>query len=720
MKSLLPLFTFFTFSFTILGQSPIDSNNSVDWSIAGLENEITPPTTSINVVTNGTVQGNGSSNDGPAIQALIDSAVPGTELYFPAGVYAIADMIEMRSGIAIRGECPSSTWFKFKLPFDPDVNDPCIQVLTYDYKPYRNVIGSYERKVSAVRVADVSDFTIGKHAEIQQENDPVLMYTDPTWIESWAEGAVGQILKITDIVGDSLYFWPPLNIEIFENLMPTIRPTGLISDVSIKNIFIERLDFNESHTIEVKNAYNCLIQNIESKRTHKAHVNISQSINIAVKDSYFRLSHDYGSGGHGYGVEMSRHATNCLAENNIFETLRHSMMVHIGANGNVFGYNYSRDPTWEFFQTAPDISVHGHYPSMNLFEGNIVQRIAIADFWGPSGHGNTYFRNRVENDNIDVYDHSHFQNIVGNELTAGNNTIAIDGSVLNTFLHGNNTNGIIGWDGNSIQNLPPSLYLPDNEFRNAALPFIGPDITFNSGSIPAKNRYHADNRTYCHGDVYTTCIPLAYTNIIAGGGDPASQTTTEGPEKINDGNPDGDVSRWSRISQPPDNLAYVQFQLVNGLQPVQALRMAWWRGDIRTAEFDIFISTDGVNYNPVSNFNNGNFTTSGTSLGFEVFSFDSVMAEYIQIRGYGNSDSDWVSIAEVEVYGNCGINCPEVRILNQDNIASNVYQSSQQIFSEGSVLSPNVVRYTSNEVYLHPEFRVEEGSVFQATNVACQ
>ena len=38
---------------------------------------------------------------------------------------------------------------------------------------------------------------------------------------------------------------------------------------------------------------------------------------------------------------MHHRATNCLAENNIFYSLRHAMVVSYGPIGNVYGYNYS-------------------------------------------------------------------------------------------------------------------------------------------------------------------------------------------------------------------------------------------------------------------------------------------------------------------------------------------------------------------------------------------
>ena len=94
------------------------------------------------------------------------------------------------------------------------------------------------------------------------------------------------------------------------------------------------------------------------------------------------------------------------------------MLIDVGVVENVFGYNYSRDPVSDESPLS-DISVHGYYPSYNLFEGNVVQEIGISDYWGPAGPGNVYFRNRVESEDIFVNDSSDFQIILGNELVRG-------------------------------------------------------------------------------------------------------------------------------------------------------------------------------------------------------------------------------------------------------------------------------------------------------------
>jgi hypothetical protein len=167
-------------------------------------------------------------------------------------------------------------------------------------------------------------------------------------------------------------------------------------------------------------------------------VNLSESLWCEVRDSYMHDAHDHGGSGHGYGSNLGTHATVNLVENNIFVHLRHSMLVQVGATGNVFGYNYSIDPYANGGGWTPcDISLHGHYPNMNLFEGNTIQEVDVSDYWGPCGPGNTFFRNRTEAEGIEVMDYSHRQNVFGNELGTDPNIISTESSVNETLVHGN-------------------------------------------------------------------------------------------------------------------------------------------------------------------------------------------------------------------------------------------------------------------------------------------
>jgi hypothetical protein len=233
----------------------------------------------------------------------------------------------------------------------------------------------------------------------------------------------------------------------------------------------------------------------------KNHVVAALSRHVTVRNCYIHHAYDYGGGGHGYGVGLNGGASDCLVVNNIFHTLRHAMIVQTGANGNVYGYNYSFDAAGcggnnRNYWHSTDISIHGHYPYAILFEGNICQRVGVADFWGPAGPRMTLFRNRLVDAeeaidrarrrelgiarvamNISVDDYSHGTNILGNSLLAGGR-ITVDRTSRDCLVEANLVNGRIVWNAVRPAKLPPSLYLSDRPdfWGKRRWPGIGADV----------------------------------------------------------------------------------------------------------------------------------------------------------------------------------------------------------------------------------------------------
>ncbi|MBT4139032.1 MAG: dockerin, partial [Candidatus Latescibacteria bacterium] len=160
--------------------------------------------------------------------------------------------------------------------------------------------------------------------------------------------------------------------------------------------------------------------------------------------------------------------------------------------GNVFAYNYSVETLSEGTWVPCDVSLHGHFPFMNLFESNTVQKIDVSDYWGPVGPGNTFLRNRVENYGFRIRDHSHLQNVIGNELVQVDQEIAIHNSVKNTYTEGNYVGGLLHWSPNIIdKTIPHSLYLSEKPgfFGDLPWPVIGADLISSQGKIPAQIRF---------------------------------------------------------------------------------------------------------------------------------------------------------------------------------------------------------------------------------------
>jgi hypothetical protein len=271
---------------------------------------------------------------------------------------------------------------------------------------------------------------------------------------------------------------------------------GLVVGAGLQGLYLRRLDTNSAPTVELKNAAPCWLRDVESEDTSVAHVVTTSVLWCGVRDSDLHHAHDYGGGGPGYGVDLGNHTTACLIENNVFVHLGQAMLVQVGAVGNVFGYNYSIEPTvpegegW----SPPDISLHGHYPSLNLFEGNTVQEAAVADYWGACGRANTFFRNRIQSEGLWVGDHWHGQNVLCNELGTGGDVITIAGTVLDTLVHGNLEEGAVGWDPSiEAREFPPSLYRDARPafVGAAAWPATGSDVAPAGHRIPAEERYLA-------------------------------------------------------------------------------------------------------------------------------------------------------------------------------------------------------------------------------------
>jgi hypothetical protein len=91
-------------------------------------------------------------------------------------------------------------------------------------------------------------------------------------------------------------------------------------------------------------------------------------------------------------------------------------------------------------------------------------------------------------------DHSHKQNVLGNEFTGPINRITIEPEIQGTLVHGNNIRGQISWDPSIPDHVLPDSYYLSNQpsfFRGLAWPSIGGDQPIGVGSIPAKIRHEA-------------------------------------------------------------------------------------------------------------------------------------------------------------------------------------------------------------------------------------
>ncbi len=502
------LILFYLFPLALPAQV-IDPERRVDWDIAGYEGNNPDPDLILDATDFGAVGDSLTDNSdavGDALNAL--NGYRGV-VYFPPGTYLFHSTITMPDSAIIRGESSSLTHFVFHLGGE---GHNCFAISKGQPGDFSTVVNNPEKGSYKIVVEDPASFTGSQYAELRQKNGE--WDTNPI---SWGQYAVGQMVFITHLSGDTLIIKNPLRANYESNLDPEIRPITPAHEIGIECLKISRLDNSTQsvgYNIYMGFASNCWVKGVESNKSVGSHIYLTRSTNVEISGCYIHHAFDYdGSGTRGYGITLNMHTGQCLIENNILKHLRHALMVKTGANGNVFAYNYSIEP----YRTEPvhdfsgDISLHGHYAFANLFEGNIVQNIIIDHYWGPSGPWNTMFRNRTELYGIIMTfsdtTQTNNQNFVGNEVV--NNEILFGNYFLSGeehFEYGNNLKGIIHPEGTN--NLEDSSY-----YRNSVplfwditdpWPPIGIPSDTNEFTIPARHRYlFGEEKTVCNDSLYT-------------------------------------------------------------------------------------------------------------------------------------------------------------------------------------------------------------------------
>ncbi len=503
------LFIIFVTFLKVNGQV-IPAERRVDWRLVNEHYYFFEPQTELNILDFGG-DGSGVSNNSSAMeQAIEQSEGKAVTIFFPPGDYLFNTPINLSDSIVIKGAGSTLTTLLFDLGQD---NLNAINITGTSTGKAIWLDGGFTKNSIKIFSDSAFLFSSGDFIELSEDNGDWDVVP-----ASWATRSVGQMMVIDSVSGDTIYLQSPLRIDYDSILHPTIKTIIPAINVGINCLKIKRLDQPEnggSHNIYFNYARNCRITGIESDSSVGSHVYISKSLSIIISGCYFHHAFQYdGAATHGYGVTLAHHSSECLVENNVFNHLRHAMMVKTGANGNIFAYNYSRDPyrTEPIHDLSGDLSLHGHYAYANLFESNVVQNIIIDHYWGPSGPDNTLFRNRAERwgiimTNNDLLETS-YQNFVGNETTDFNlfyGQYVLTGD--NHFQYGNNILNVTIPGGTG--NLTDSSYYLESQpvFWDISdiWPSIGYPNTLNAGTIPAKERYETGMPlTICFDSIYTS------------------------------------------------------------------------------------------------------------------------------------------------------------------------------------------------------------------------
>ncbi len=462
------------------------------WARAGLGGTSPTNFTTVRNVKDSGAKGNGTTDDTSVITTVIAQAPAGSVVYLPAGTYRLTQPLYLKPDMILRGDGAALTSLVFE---GSGTAGRCIGIIRWDGNQpttYVTLTGGMSFGSTEVTVSSVSGFQTGDIIEIEEDNDPAWGFT-----EAWQLRLPGQINRVmaVDTVNRRLLLDRHLRHTFTAARNPRLRKLYTIANVGIENLFIRRKDAVNGYTIEMKYAVRCWVRNVESYMTYKSHVWMERSFECDIRQNYFHDAFVFGGGGQGYGVGCGKRTSDCLIEDNVFRHLRHAMIVGIGANGNVYGYNFSTQRALDPVHGTPqaDISVHGNYVFMNLFEGNVLEDADVPDWYWPAGPGNTLFRNRISNSGTAIDAGSNNQNFLGNVLTRGAITKSV--SLQGIVDYGNvikSDTSKITWPGCDCQTLPDSLYrsVPPDFILNAGVqwPPIGPEKPLDAPT-PTSQRY---------------------------------------------------------------------------------------------------------------------------------------------------------------------------------------------------------------------------------------
>ncbi len=477
----------------------LSPERSTAWNLAGLTMDIQAPQNQVSVMDFG-ADSTGVNICNSAYTAAIASlnGSAGT-IFFPEGEYFFNAAIAVPDSVFLKGESTNT-----QLNFDPGGIGSLIQltgstISTQVELATNGIKGTYQ-----IELADASALIIG---DIIRTG----MFDGDLMFSPWAYGKLGQIIEVVGIDGNTLTLADPLNHHYPLSRSPFVKKLNAIRAAGVECMTINRSDNSDTlkSNIYINAGFNCVVRNVESYRCDFGHVDITNSAHIQVERSYFHHGIGYGGGGRAYGIILQNASSFCLAQNNVFKHLRHSMLLQSGANGNVLGYNYSTDPFWDDTMlpenTAGDAVLHGNYPYMNLFEGNTVQHIVIDASHGSNGPFNTFFRNRAElygffSDNGTTTDS---MNVIGTELTGATFPYGLYNlNGVGHLAHGNNLNGTINPEGTE-QISSNTLYLNENNLPaflvNETLPMVGYPVALNQKTLPAQERFLNGQAISCGG-----------------------------------------------------------------------------------------------------------------------------------------------------------------------------------------------------------------------------
>jgi hypothetical protein len=367
------------------------------------------------------------------------------QVHFPPGIYLFNNTVVPPDSIVLHGDSDADGQPLARLLLSAGEEQDGIRISGSETVSPAMLTAPPQQGQRFLLVDQPQLFLSGQLLRLEATDDAVLVTSN------WALGQTGQLVEVATVSGDTLHLTRPIRRTY--STAPVVHAVLPRRQVHVRCLLLDRNTATTSQTCNIlmRYAQDCTVEGVRSERCNYAHINLFRTTRTTVRNSHFRLGHSYGGGGKAYGVLVDYGSGDNLVLGNTFDQLRHAMIIQAGANGNVFAYNHSTNPFWSQFplpsNAAGDLVMHGNYPYLNLFEGNVVQNIVIDNSHGINGPYNTLFRNRAELYGIFMSSTqvSNSQNFIGNQVTYVGSAIYGQYSLQGTahFAYGDQVRGDI-------------------------------------------------------------------------------------------------------------------------------------------------------------------------------------------------------------------------------------------------------------------------------------
>lgn len=415
---------------------------------------------SYTAVTCSGLHADGTTNDGPAIQACINNAAAQTAVYVPAGVYYVNTALSLKSNVVLRGaktEGPpflptaDSAATTFKLGGNGEID--------FGFSTSTNrgstipITAGYNKGSTSLTLGSTNGISVGTWLIESEDPDSAIPVTKTGqdgdcdwcgWDDNTGNNLMNQFVMVTAVNGSTVTTSRPLYYTFKSTLHPVVRPLDFqITKAGLENIRLDGSVADHNAFISMYNSLFCWVKGVETymagSGSKDAHILVSWSHGNEIRDSYFHYGRNFSSD-RNYGIYFLMVNSDHKIENNISRVNRHGIALEGGGAGLAFLYNYIDDiheDDLTYFGAA--LMNHGAHPYMNLYEGNVASHLIADQYWGSSSH-NVLFRNWLWGDEstpsasewlypagsltkpnwgfhpIEIWSGQHYYSLVGNVL----------------------------------------------------------------------------------------------------------------------------------------------------------------------------------------------------------------------------------------------------------------------------------------------------------------